>query len=93
MHAVRKSTAVEANPPPELRIYKIQYVAIDSQPEGWTVFVDTLPVIVVDSPKEALALASEMAERDHVASGHVTLVVVQPGGHQDPIWVQDFGMP
>ena len=82
--------SVETTQAPAIRTYRIQYVAIDSQPEGWTVFVDALPVIVVDSPKEALALALEMAERDCRASGRDTLVVVQPGGRQDPIRVQDF---
>ena len=90
MHAARGSSAIEAPPSPAMRTYRIQYVAIDTQPEGWTVFIDALPVIVVDSPREALALAVEMAERDCRASRRDTVVVVQPGGRQDPIPVQDF---
>ena len=74
-----------------MRTYRIEYIARDSQPEGWTVFVDALPVIVVDSPKEAVALATEMAERDWVANGWATAVVVQPGGAQPLIHVQVFG--
>ena len=74
-----------------MRTYRIEYIARDSQPEGWTVFVDALPVIVVDSPKEAVALALEMAERDWASNGWPTCVVVQPGGVQPLIHVQEFG--
>lgn len=74
-----------------MRTYRIEYIARESQPEGWTVFVDALPVIVVDSPKEAVALAIEMAERDWTSSGCPTSVAVQPGGAQPSIHVQAFG--
>ena len=74
-----------------MRTYRIEYIARESQPEGWTVFVDALPVIVVDSPKEAVALAVEMAERDWIANACPTAVVAQPGGAQPLIHVQEFG--
>ena len=76
-----------------MRTFLIRYVLHDSHPEGWTVFIDALPVIVADTPKEALDIALEMAERDCAFHRRPTVVMVQPGDRSDPILVHEFAAP
>ncbi|HVF34784.1 MAG TPA: hypothetical protein VND91_05620 [Candidatus Saccharimonadia bacterium] len=73
-----------------MRKFTIQFVSQESQPEGWTVFIDLLPVVVVDSPREALDIALEMAQRDCAFHRRPTVVMVQPGDSKPAILVQEY---